>query len=204
MLRRILIIVGVLLVVLIAAAVVGDLYARSRVESMIAQRIEQRVPGSHASVHISSFPFVGRLAVSGSVPEVKAKVTSVTEGRFTFSLVNVDVRGLKLQRSQLIHGHVDVTGVSRVTVHATMTQQALDQAVGVPVVLGDGTVSVGDVSADITVTGGRVYVGSTGFAVPALALLPCVSGATVSPGQLVLSCVTTTIPPALANGAVTV
>jgi hypothetical protein len=70
----------VVLVLLAVILAVGDVVAKDGVQSAIASRIEDRDPGSHATVTISSFPFVGRLAASGAVPSLDAVVTDLHEG----------------------------------------------------------------------------------------------------------------------------
>jgi len=209
MLRRTIILMLAPVVFVVAALVVGDIFARIKVQQLIAQRIEHQVPGSHATVKISSFPFVGHLLVSGSVSKVSAHVTGVTEGGFTFAAVDVDVTDLALDRTKLLQGKVQVSKVTDVVVQATMDQAALDRVVGQPVVLGQGTVGLAStvVAASVSVSGNVIHIGpnpgGVSVTVPALSLLPCVSGAVVSPGQMVISCTTTTVPPAFSVSSLT-
>lgn len=194
------------LAILAVALAVVDVYVRHQVEQDTAARIEQKVPGSHASVQISLFPFLGRVAASGTVPELTAEVTGVTVGGLSFSRIDVDVHDLRVSRSMLLHGQVVLQSVRTAVIHATVTQAALDRAVGLPVTLGAGTVGLGgaELPAQISISNNElsVTVSSVGkfhLPVPVLALLPCLSSAAIDPGMVVLTCTTTTLPPALAN-----
>jgi hypothetical protein len=207
---RKLLVTVVLLAIVVAGLSVADIAIRHQVERDTAHRIEQRVPGSHATVVISSFPFLGRLAVSGTVPELRANVTGVSVGDLAFSDISLDVQQLRVQRSALLHGQVKVDSIREAVVHATVTQAAVDHALGVSVTLGQGTVGLDGVQAPATVSvsGNRIHVEVSplpafSIPIPLLAVLPCVSSASIVPGRLLLTCTTTTVPPALAGTAVT-
>ena len=94
------IVVLVLLVLLGAADVGTRLYAQRQV----AHQIDTRVAGASSSVHISSFPFLGNLALSGKIDKVSAKVKHVTEEGFSFDEVDMTLTGVKLDRHQLVTG----------------------------------------------------------------------------------------------------
>ncbi len=198
------------LAIIVGIASVADVYVRHRVERDAAARIEQRVPGAHASVHISSFPFVGRLATSGTVPDLTAHVTGAGVAGLSFAAIDLDVKDLRVQRSSLLQGKVVVTGLRIAVVHATITQASLDHALGLGVTLGAGTVGLDgvEVPARLSVEGNTIRIVVAGLRtlrvpVPVLAVLPCVSAATIAPGVLQLSCTTTTVPPALAGTPLT-
>src|ERR1700738_2549498 len=64
-----------------------DIEARVYAQRQLERRIEAKVPGATATVNISSFPFLGRLAVSGTVPKIRAQVAHVGSGPFTFDSI---------------------------------------------------------------------------------------------------------------------
>ena len=199
----------IFLAVLVVALSVADVYVRHRVEHDTADRIEQRVPGTHAAVHISSFPFVLRLAASGAVPHLTADVTGASVGGLSFADIHLDVRDLRIQRSSLFQGDMRISSVKVAVVNATITQAAIDKVIKLPVTLGAGTVGLEGVVVPVTprIDGKTIVITvaklpTLRVVIPALALLPCLSSASILPGALELSCTTSTIPPALASAAI--
>jgi hypothetical protein len=201
-----LIAVAVVLVVLLAA---GDVAARRYAESRVEQQINDREPGSASTVHISSFPFVARLGLLGRVEKTTAHVSHVNVGSFILDEVDLTVTGVKLDRSQLVHGHVSVQGIRSGTVRAVMSEHTVDQVLRLPVTFGDGSVqlSAGGVtlSATVTVVDNQLRLSAAGrdlsVPIPELPVLPCVADAVVEPGRLVLSCSFHQVPAALVQAA---
>lgn len=203
--RRVLV-VALVLGIVVAAASLADVLIRHGVEGAIADHVDQQVPGAHADVRISSFPFVGRLAVSGTVPTLDAQVTGVAAGPLTFDRVDVYVSDLKVARGQLVHGQVALRSLRQATVVARVSQASIDQEVGLPITLGAGTVGLSglQVSANLAVTGDRVAIQvpplpAVSITIPVTKLLPCIGGATLEPGELVVTCTTDQLPPVLAD-----
>jgi hypothetical protein len=200
--------IGALVVValLVAALAVADVVVRHRVQSALAGHIEEQLPGSRASVAISSFPFVGRLAMSGTVPEVTAKVSNVAEGGITLEQVDVELSRLKVDNGQLIHRRVVLQGIGSGTVTAEISQATVDQQLGAPLTLGAGTVELDGVQArpPITASGSAISLGLPSLPplripAPVLSILPCLSSASVVPGALEVSCQLASLPPLLAG-----
>lgn len=197
----------VVLALLAGALAVVDVVVRQRVQAAVAAKIESRFPGSHAVVSISSFPFVGRLAASGTVPSLQADVTGVAVSGLRFAAIDVAVTDLKVSRSRLVHGELEPLSIRHGQVVAEISQSALDSFSRVPVTLGAGTIGMAGVSlpARITVGTGVVTLSlSDGLAslrvpVPALDILPCVGSAQVVPGLLRLSCSFRALPGFLAG-----
>jgi hypothetical protein len=196
------------LVIVVAAAAVGaDFAARSYAEHQLAKRIEQKVPGSKASVHISSFPFLGRLALQGRVSKLTANVTGVVAGTVRFSRVNLEVDGIRISRNRLfLHHQVVLERISRAIATADVSQDEIDRLTGLPVKLGAGnaqvTVAGVTLQAKASLAGGMLKltanVGPTlSIPIPTLPVLPCATSVDIQPGQLQIRCVTTVIPPAL-------
>ena len=186
------------MVLLGVAVLVADPIAIRHTEADIASRIEQRVPGSHATVTISSSPFLLVLAVSGTVHEIHAHVTHVADGSLTLRSVDVTVHNLKLSRTSLLHGSVKLLGLSSATITVTVGVAEMLRAAGYGAVAGLGTLASG-LTGSVEAGSGRVQItfGSFVFSVPYSSLVPCVGSAQVSGANIILTCTTTTLPPAL-------
>ncbi len=201
----------VVLVVVVALLALGDVTAQHYAERRIQQQIDRRQPGATSTVHISSFPFVPRLAILGRVDKVTARVHGVSVDNLTLDEVNLVVTGVKLDRGQLVHGKVVVTGIRTGTVRAVLSEQTVDQLVHLPITFGDGGVhlAVGGVTlgVSVSVAGNQLHLGAAGrqlsIPIPVLPVLPCVAGVAVEPGQLVLSCTFHQVPAALIQAAQT-
>jgi hypothetical protein len=164
------------------------------------------VPSAHdASVHIDSVPFLGRLAVSGHVSEVRATATDVTAGRVRFSRIAVELHHVHVDRDRLVlHRQVDLQEIGRGMAAADISQADLRSALGnLPIVLGNGRISItlAGVTASVTVTlrdnvlrlsAGPLKVPA--ITIPKLPLLPCVANAVSQPGRLHLSCAVDKVP----------
>lgn len=203
---RRLVVALVVLAVVVAGLSVADVLVRRQVQTAIAHRIEARDPGTVATVHIGSFPFVGRLLVEGTVPDLQATVTGASAGGLRLASVVVDAHGIRVATSKLLQRQVVLERISSGRVTAVISQTQLDSFLGVPITLGNATVGVDgfQLPASVAVTGGRVRIGlpaghSVSFALPRLAVLPCVDSATIAPGSLRLTCALSSLPPALAG-----
>ena len=198
---------GALAIVAILLAV-GDVAARHWTEGELARRIEARVPGSHATVHVTSFPFLGRLAVSGSVPKITAHIDKVANTSLPFAFFDFEVDGVKVDRNTLIQDQkVKLQSISRGEVRAEITEAALSAALGQPVRLGNGEVQVVrqgvSIAAKVAMVNNRLVLSgplSLGVAIPKLPILPCAATVTVRPGRLDVACEVHEIPPALVAG----
>ena len=92
---------------------VADVFIRRGVQESVADRIETFTPGRTPPVKISSFPFLGRLAVSGTVPTLRADVTGVTVGNLSLGPIDLTVSNLKLSRHELFRGEVQAVSIGR-------------------------------------------------------------------------------------------
>lgn len=183
------------LAVLVAALAVADIVVRHRVQSAIASRIEAESPGSHATVRISSFPFVVRLVASGRVPKITADVTDVDGDGLRFSRIDLTIHNLEVSRHQLTRGKVQVRSIGRGRVVAVVPQAEIGAALHAPIELtaGHARVDGRTVPATVDVSGGRLALVAAGVpavsvAVPELDILPCVSSARVVERAVRLSC----------------
>ncbi|MFN2608565.1 MAG: DUF2993 domain-containing protein [Acidimicrobiales bacterium] len=191
---------------MVGLLVAADVGARAAAEAQLESRIRSSVPGAtSASVSIRSFPFLGRLAVSGHVPELRATAAGVTVSRLRLDSITVDLHDVQLDRGRLLRDRqVDILGIGRGLATADVTQADLRSALdGLPVVLGNGTisVSVGSVRARVTATvkDNVLRLSAAGFTappltIPKLPLLPCVTQAVAVPGRLHLDCAVDQVP----------
>lgn len=200
--------IGVLVViaVILGGLTVVDVWARHRVQTVMADHIQSELPGSRASVRISSFPFLGRLAASGTVPQLNADVHGVSVAGLDFANIDVVVHGLKVDNGKLTSREVVLQGISSGSVVGDITQASIDRLTGVSVALGTGTVQVAGVTVapSVEVSGGAIVVSlahlpAIRIPIPQLSILPCVGAVAIVPGALRVSCQLTQLPPALAN-----
>jgi len=198
-----------LFLALLAALLVGaDLAAKSVAEKRIEDRAEEAAgAGASATATIGSFPFLGRLLVSGSVPEVSVRASGVEAGPLTLRAVTVDLDGVKLDRDALFGGDVQLRDIDRGRVTVELDSGVLSRVLDVPITIEDGTVGVEvagqRVTARAEVREGALVVNVEGL--PALTvpivrteLSPCdVAGVEVRGDRLLLSCQIADVPEAL-------
>lgn len=197
-----------ILAVLVVAAGIADVIIRNDVEQAIATKIDDQVPGSHAQVTISSFPFLGRLAASGTVVTMTAHVTGVVAGAVALDTVDVVVHDVRVARGQLVHGKVQLESIREAVITARVSQASLDHQVGAAVTIGDGTVGLAGVQvlAHLVVANDRIDIEipplpAISVTIPVTNLVPCIGAASLSPGELTVTCTTNQLPPALDNVA---
>jgi LmeA-like phospholipid-binding len=188
----------VIVVILVVGGLVADHVAVQWTESQVASRIEHRFPGSHATVTISSSPYLPRLALFGTVQEVQAHVTDITDGQLHFDTVDVTAHRLQINRGDLLHGEARVTSLASATIRATISVAEALQASGYGAAAGLGGLANG-VKVNVQAEAGevRIGVGVLTFTVPYNSLVPCVGSGEVNGGEIILTCTTDTVPPAL-------
>src|SRR4029077_762919 len=88
--------------VVVVLLVVGDLLARGFAERQLSDRARAAVAGATGGdAEIRSFPFLGRLLASGSVPYLRVRVDHVGAGPIALTFVQVELDGVHLNRNQL-------------------------------------------------------------------------------------------------------
>lgn len=194
---------------IVGLLVAADVGARQAAEAQLEARLRREAStASEATVHLDSWPFLGRLAFSGRVAEVRASVADVVVSKLRIAHISAELRNVRLDRDRLIaHRQIDLTDVDAGTATAEIAQADLRQALnGIPVILEAGRigVTVRGVTATVraTVRDGVLRLSAGGVSIPAitlpkLPLLPCVTDAESGPGVLRLSCRLDTVPDAL-------
>ena len=204
----------IVLGVVVAALGVGDVAARSYAEAKLDARAKQEAPpGSTVDTSVGGFPFLGRLALNGTVSEVDFRLTNVDAGEVVFAVVNVDLHGVHLDRDELFSKRkARLTGLDRGTVTVDITAAALSRAMNVPVRIAEGKVHVKVVATELEVvpsvtTEGSLRLEGRGLAralsltIPKTDTVPCVGRVTVLAGRLRLACTIKEIPPAFLDAA---
>ena len=113
--RRLLIVLVVVLVVLGILLVGADFAAKAYATNQLRDRAEAAVrAATSSSASITSFPFLGRLLIAGSVQEVRVQVGPAAAGRLTFASVAVDLHDVHVDRNRLIRQReVRLTGIGQ-------------------------------------------------------------------------------------------
>ncbi|HVE93419.1 MAG TPA: DUF2993 domain-containing protein [Acidimicrobiales bacterium] len=200
--------------VVVALLGAGDLAARSYAETKLDARARQEVPpGSTVDTSVGGFPFLGRLALNGTVSEVDFRLENVDAGVVVFASVDVDLHGVHLDRQQLFSEQkARLTSLDRGTVTVDITEDALSNALRVPVTVANGNVTVRVLTQDFDVVPRITAEGSLRFegqglaraltlVIPKTDTVPCVGRVTVLAGRLRLVCSITEIPEAFLDAA---
>lgn len=167
-------------------------------ESKASTRIEHLYPGSHATVTISSSPYLFRLAVFGTVQEIHAHVTGLTDSGLRLDTVDVTAHKLKVDRTDFLRGETRLSSLASATITATVSVAEVLRAHGYGALAGLGALAPG-VKVTVHTEGNQVQIGfgPLAFSFTETGLVPCVGSAHISKGEIILSCTTTTVPPAL-------
>lgn len=199
--RRLLFVLGALLVLLVAV----DFAARAVATNELRDRARERVEGARDSeASIQSFPFLGRLLVAGAVSRVEVKVKPVGAGRLIFDFVDVDLHGVRVDRNRLLHDRsVQLTGLRSGTVTAQVSAAEISRLAKATVTFSPGraavTVAGVRTTAPVSVNRGLLTIGSgaTGLhiRIPRGPLMACdATSVVVRQGVIDLSCTVHDVP----------
>lgn len=199
-----------LFVAFILAVLAGaDVAARGAAERRLEERAVRAAGGvgATATAEVGSFPFLPRLLLTGSVPDVRVRAQPVTAGPLTLAAVEVDLDGVVLDRSALYGGQVRLRGIDGGTVTVELDAGVLTEALGVPVEIAEGALKVAGaglpVVARAEVVDGTLVVSAAGvaalrLAVPRTELSPCrAAEVTVVGDRLRLVCRIEAVPAGL-------
>ena len=189
--------------------------ARGVAEDQLRKRVITRVESSGSGVDgpvsasISSFPFLGRLFVSGDISEVDVALQDLTVRGVTFASVGVELRTVRIDRDALMQDRrVSLASIGRGMAVVEILGDELSRLLGVPLVLQEGRagVRVGGtlVTVAARVEGSSLIVEAAGISLPAidippLPLVSCLDGAEILSGRLRLTCVLDRVPIELAG-----
>jgi hypothetical protein len=178
-------------VLLLAGAVVADLWLRSRAEHEMAQRIRASTGAQHVSVHIGSFPFLYELAVS-KIDDVKVVADGVPAGPLRLTQVTVDARQVKVDHHYLIFDRrLRVVSISKATMTVKIQQSELAAAANT---LNASVSIIGGHQLVVTAFGHRLV----SFDLTKSALIPnCTLAFVRASDGFAGSCTVAPVPPAL-------
>lgn len=191
----------------------ADTAARSYAQGKLADRARQAAPeATDVTARISSFPFLGRLAVSEDVTDISLHFTDVVAAGLRFAAVDVDMHGVVIDRNELISQRkVRLLRIDHGTVAVELAASELSRALGAQVGIRGRGVEVGgtggsSVTATPAVTGNRLLLRTANLptlalAIPRTTLIPCAATVVVSGDRLRISCSINQVPPALLDVA---
>lgn len=206
---RKLIVLGVVL-----AGLAGvDVAAKGWAESKLADKARVEAgAGASAGADIDSFPFLGRLAVSGKAGDVTFTLHDVAAQQLHFTTVRLSFADVTLDKGRLFKGKAELKSIDKGTITVALSAEDLTKQLGVPVTIDDGKVSV--------TVGGRVVAANTSVTsegslrlqvaslpafnvpIPRTRLISCpVARVEVDDGRLEASCDVEEIPPAFLRAA---
>lgn len=182
-----------LLVVAVAAVALaagGDVAARRYAEGEMVDRLEAAAPTATArTAEIDSFPFLGRLVALGDVERVAVRLENVEANGLLFSAIDADLRGVRLDRSRLLQGDVELVGIDRGLVTAEL---GLAEVVRVA-----GAAFAGDVRLE----DGVLVVGGVRLDLSGVPLLPCATRVGFAGTRVVVTCELDEVPDELLDEA---
>lgn len=192
-----------------------DVAVKNTAEEKIAEQVEAAAGGrAEATADIDSFPFLLRLLVSGSAGDISLHVEDVATSAVELSTVDLDLEGVRLDRSRLLSDRkAELVEIDRGTLAVGIDAAAISTVLrGLPVTIADGRVVVQVAGraqvADLTLgANGSLRIGVPGgpaatIAVPQSDLVSCQASALrVEDDEVRLSCTLTEVPPALLRAA---
>ncbi len=194
---------------LVALLGVGDVTARAFIEEKVDARAQAEAPpGSNVDTSVGGFPFVPRLLQSSSISDVDVHLENVNATVLTFATVDIELKGVELARAKMLARKARITKIDHGTVQAVLTQEALSDALHVPVTIAGGVVSVKVLGQTLAVTpsadaNGSLTLQADGLErsftlkIPKTDYVPCIGEVTVLAGRIRFSCEIQEVPPAL-------
>ncbi|HUP71194.1 MAG TPA: DUF2993 domain-containing protein [Acidimicrobiales bacterium] len=194
--------------VLLTVLGVVDQGARVFAENKLEEKARAEARGAASvSARISSFPFLGRLLVSGSVPTVEVRAEKTALSDLLSASVAVDMQGVQLERDALFSGKVRLRGIDAGTITVELDAAGLGRVLKLPVqIAGDEvrlTVAGRTVAARAAMDAGALVLEVAGlrtFRVPIArnGLVNCTAANAEIRGDTIrLTCQVDEVPPAL-------
>ena len=213
-----------LAVVVLPLLVLLDQVARSWTETKLRERAAAYYPpATSASAQIRSFPFLGRLALQGVVPEVKLAMDDVRFDAVLVPSLRLDLHTVEIDKGELVRGRVRLLDIGQGRIDLRIDGPSLARAVDADVRFGDGSIEVHkrlgatDVVArgQVSLEGNTLRLRATSvegavlpasafaltYQVPASELPPCRAEVRSVPGGLVAGCTFTGVPESLLGDA---
>lgn len=200
-----------LVAVLLVGALAADLVLKNKAENRLTTEVAARSPETTGvQTRIRSFPFVGRLLLSGKVAQVDITAQHAGPGGVGLSDIRLRAEDVELDVGEATHGRAVVRSIGRGSVRADLGQNEINTRLpkqfqvqlqkGTAVVTGPGG---GEGTVKVSPEGNiQVHMGSRSLldiAIPQSNLLPCTPSATIVPGALRLTCDFTGVPKLLVD-----
>ena len=189
--------------VLVALLVAVDVGARQVAEAQIETTAERKAPESDPRAAVRSFPFVPRLLISGSVPEVRVNLDRVRRGAVEFAGIRIVLHGVHVNRDALVSNQrVELERIDSGTVSADLrvpTLASVLQRQEVRTLQARGGLSARLRKGRLVIVAGAAEVFSV--AVPRTPLVPCEGDARLTGAGIHVTCRLEEIPPELVRRA---
>lgn len=200
--RRLLIALVVIVVLLVGL----DVLAKISVEQISARELRnaEEINAGGVDTSVDSFPFLGRLLLSGET-SFSIGLDDVTEQGLRVDRIEFDVDGLVFNRSEALDRRVRIDSVDRVRATVIIEEDTITAAVGVPVDIEPGSATAAGVTVEVAVQDRLVQVavpgvGSASVAIPSSQYVPCDPELVLAQDRVELSCTADALPP-LVNDA---
>lgn len=202
-----------LIAVVIVGAAAADVVLKNRAETELAAEVGRRVPGtSGIEADISSFPFVGRLLLSGTVPKVVVTAQHSDSGPIGLSDVRVVVEDVEMDSEAARDGRAVVRSIGSGSVQADLRVNEINPQLprGYQVEIQQGKAVVRGPGASlaqfVTTPGGSIQLKVADRVLvdlpfPKTDLLPCAPAAAFVSGAVRLACSFDEVPPLLLDRA---
>ncbi len=186
--------VGKLLAILVVVAVLGaavDVTTRRLAERQLTSRVHDAIgDAGPTDAEIHSVPFLGRLLAAGDIARVRVHQEDVGANGLTFDSIDVDLRGVRIDRSQLLgHRRVELTGIDGGTVTAVIGSTEVLRIAG-RALLGD-----------VRLENGVLIIGGVRLDLAGSPLLPCATQVRLAGVSLVVTCTLHEVPKELLRDA---
>ena len=187
----------------------ADIGAKTWAAGQIETRAKAELPAQvGVSANISAFPFLLPLFLAGKVSEADGHFTNVPAGAITLDRVDIELRGVKINRHKLISERtVELVKIDSGTVSVEILSATLSKLLGnVPVTIENGEVRVAGVRAGTVRVDRNALVIAAGAVsqrvpIPKTRLVPCVAGVTILAGRVRLSCTIHDVPKGMLGAA---
>jgi hypothetical protein len=195
---KVLLVLFVLFLLLLVAIDIGTKIAVERISAQ-ALRDSDEINAGGVETSVDSFPFLGRLLVSGET-SFSIALDDVTDQGVRIDRIEFEVDGLVFDRGEALDRRVRIDDVDRVRATVVIDEDTITETTGVAVDLEPGSATAAGATVAVGLAGRDVQVavpglGAASFAVPSTAYLPCEPTLAIEEDRIELSCTIDALPP---------
>lgn len=201
----------ILLLVAVAALPVllvmgADLVLVPAAEDRVESRARSTTKSASVEAEIGSFPVAARALALGEVAMIDITWFGVEVGSLQATSLELDLKGVGLDRSRLLRGEIQINGVESGDVRLLIAPSQLSRLFGTEVRIRGGEVRVRttsdtEVAVEVSATNRGLVLAAPGVgpvtAELGSAQIPCAPTTSVAGDNLVLSCSFRGLPPIL-------